>query len=533
MRNAAVRLRSAMPWATSSAPALAVIGASTAAVYWFGLVMLAPLLPHLTTPLLDLGKITSYSLEAALQFSLSLVALFALYVLGYRWCAGRMGPTSAGVILAFPLLFAALLTAAYPSTAADVFDYMMQTRVLTHYLANPLITSPAFFDADPFYPYAVWSDLPSVYGPLWTILTIIPSLLGGDDLLASILAFKATAILFYLGDAALVYAILARTAPTEKWRGVFLFAWNPLVLWETAANAHNDAAMMFFVLLGLLAMTRRHVAAGLPALALAALVKYIAALLAPLVVVQTIRQGDLRRRLLPLAAGSVGAALLVGLFYYPFWEGWYTLEALGRRSAFLTASPASLLSLGIAGITGSPPPSVIVSLVALALFALFYLREIGRPDLARQDLAASSFRIVFYYLVLACLWFQPWYLVWLIALAAVARDTFYARLSILFSFTAMASYVVFIFVWVRYPQWFGVPEIQTLAVVTIFTAPVLWWLRRATGHRPSTVPLTIGGSRLSFRGEAEESSYRPQGQQVIRRALRRARRFLGRFAPSE
>lgn len=467
---------------------MAALGLVSAGIYWFGWVALVPLLPNLNTPLLDLGKITSYSMEAAVQFSASLIALFGLYALGYRLCGGKLNRARAAIVILFPLGFAALLAAAYPATAADVFDYIMQARILTRYLANPLVTTPSFFSNDPFYPYAVWSDMPSIYGPLWTILSIFPSLLGGDDLLASVLAFKGTAIAFYLADAALIYAVLERTAPAEKWRGLYLFAWNPLVLWETAANAHNDVAMMFFVLLAFLAMARRRVALALPAIALAAVVKYVTALLGPLMIAHVLRESGPRLRCLQLLEGALAGLFLVVAFYFPFWDGWDTLEPLGRRSGFLTASPAALLSLALERISGVTPPAVLISLIAAAAFGALYLREISRPDLGRVNLAASSYRIIFYYLVLASLWFQAWYLIWLVALAALAGDGFYQKLSILFSFTAMASYIVFIYVWMRYPDWFGVPQVQTLAVAVIFAAPVLWWMAEWWQGRARPVP---------------------------------------------
>ncbi len=465
---------------------LAVIGLTSAAVYWFGLVQLTPLLPHLTTPLLDLGKITRYRLEAAAQFAGAFAFLFSLYFVGYRYWPSKPSVTRAVIVSLGPIIFSALLLWVYPATAADVFDYMMHTRVLTHYGANPLTTSASFFPDDPFYPYAVWVEMPSVYGPLWMIISILPGILGGDDLLASILAFKVTAIFFYLLSALLIYIVLRVSRPQVALRGVFLFAWNPLVIWETAGNAHNDVAMVSFVLLALLLVARQKPGAALPSLAASTAVKYAGGLLGPLILMHGFRDG-IRSRWPSLLAGCIGAVLVISLLYLPFWAGADTLDTLVRRSHLITASPAMLLSMAVEWLSGSAPPPATINAVATGVFLLFYLKLLFVGSEIQEDLPGASFRALFYYLVLASVWFQPWYIIWLVALASLSSNERYTGISTLFSATSIASYVVFIYLWVRYPQVFGIPQIQALAVAVIFALPVAVWV---SGWRDSRRALT-------------------------------------------
>ncbi len=45
----------------------------------------------------------------------------------------------------------------------------------------------------------------------------------------------------------LIAAILRRLAPDRLLAGVVLFLWNPVVLYETIGQGHNDVAMLFWM----------------------------------------------------------------------------------------------------------------------------------------------------------------------------------------------------------------------------------------------------------------------------------------------
>ena len=73
------------------------------------------------------------------------------------------------------------------------------------------------------------------------------------DLLHELLVYKLVAVLAHL--AARVRRIShcgsshARRGPRRC--SAYLFLWNPLLLWEMAANAHNDGLMLLLGLLGI------------------------------------------------------------------------------------------------------------------------------------------------------------------------------------------------------------------------------------------------------------------------------------------
>jgi hypothetical protein len=57
---------------------------------------------------------------------------------------------------------------------------------------------------------------------------------------------------------------------------------------------------------------------------------------------------------------------------------------------------------------------------------------------------------VFVFLTIAVLWFQPWYVVWVVALGAMVPSVAVARLTTVFSYTATWIYMVYIFLLVWY-----------------------------------------------------------------------------------
>ncbi len=466
--------------------AVLLLGVLSGSIYLFLFTLPYPLARHVDTPFLDLGKITEYEWSANIQMVGGFAALFVMYYVGYRLCRRiQVSPVVMAVLFGFPALFSVILAYMYPISAADVFDYIVQSRIFAYYHANPYVATGGDYLADPFVPYMVWRDFPSVYGPVWTFLSAIPSIAGGESLLNSVLAFKALVSAFVLADGVLVYLVMRAVQPQWALAGAFAFTWNPLVLFETAGNAHNDAVMMFFVLLALYLGVKGKLCWVLPALVASIFVKFVTIVLVPVALVVLLkRSGSLRRA---LVVGSQSLALsggLVALLWWPFWVGEKTLGFVGERVDFITASPGTLLFIVLDEYLPKAEAIDAVKTSATLALGVLVLWEVWLLWRGRRDLFSSSYQVVFLYLLVACLWFQPWYLVWLVALGAlVPREGIFHRTNI-FCFSAMLSYVVF-YLWVKYPETFDYNNIQSLAVAVVYFAPVGYWWWSARAARPT------------------------------------------------
>ncbi len=282
-----------------------------------------PLLRYASRPrLYDLMRLTGRSIPVAMVYAALIALLFALYWLAYRVI--RSAP--AGGLLPVLLCagaFAFLTVWMYPINATDLFQYFFRSRILLHYHSNPLAVSPGTFASDPYlYVVGEWTDIGSPYGPAWELLAALPALLTGGRLIPNLLALKGLSALFYAGCAALVYAILGRIAPARRVEGMLLFTWNPLILMEWIGNGHNDSVMLFFILLGVWLWVRGRYAWVLPAFAVAALIKAIAALPLPFFIVAIWNAHDQRGRVRSLGSGVLISIVTVVLLFIPFGLPW-------------------------------------------------------------------------------------------------------------------------------------------------------------------------------------------------------------------
>jgi hypothetical protein len=471
-----------------------------------------PLAAHLTPPPLDLGKLTSspsgqYSAAAGEIFLLSISLLFGAWGL-VCWITGRIERQAktgwwrtpwllGGALFGFPIVALLALLLMYPVTAIDVFDYTSQIRVLTIYHSNPLTTAPSAFPRDPFLPFNGWPNMPASYGPLWALLSALVSRPAGDHFFTAVIAQKLLSVAACLGCIVLVWLLAKRLCPERRWQAFVFFAWNPLLLFETGANGHNDTLMIFFMLAGLAALlsTRWYwQTLALPLLVAGVLVKWTSVLLIPLAVIYLLRGGRLRRwGLVPLTIGAILAAALAIPVIAPFWDTGLPW-GVSLQSGPFTSSPPALLHTLLAPIyppiNGQDVAGTAIQLIGLGVFALVYLWLLARlafpgirerlgPDASftlSQRLIAASLDSYFWYFVLATFWFQPWYLLALLPLAALDPRQRARTRGALFALGAALSYVIYIFIWIIY--WRAKPFF-TVALVACFTIYALPLFTRA------------------------------------------------------
>jgi|GEM_PF-276962 len=160
-----------------------------------------------------------------------------------------------------------LLTFSYNAFSYDIFNYMFDARIITHYHQNPYFHKALDYPGDPMLSFMHWTQRMYPYGPFWLILTVPLSFLGLQFFLPTFFLFKVLASASFLGS---VYYIgkISRKIPLSpsshlrphpdpllkgegKYPGVFhqiFFAFNPLVLIESVVSAHLDIVMIFFCL---------------------------------------------------------------------------------------------------------------------------------------------------------------------------------------------------------------------------------------------------------------------------------------------
>ena len=451
-----------------------------------------PLLALYDVPLLDLGKATDYGRAAGREFAVAFLLLFALCYVAYLLCRGRSSSFALLVVLLFAFLCGLTLLLVYPITAADVFEYISYARILVYHGANPHVFRPADFYEDPLMWYSAWPHITSPYGPLWTYVSGVIGLLSGSSLLTYLLLFKGLALAVHLMNSGLIYASLARWRPSYALAGTALYAWNPLVLYESAAGGHNDGFVVFFILLAVYLFARGQFALAVPAAALCCVVKMPMAVVVPLFVVGGWRAlSGKKNRVRAMTLSVALAAALVLSLHAPLWEGWRSLGWLAREDLF-TSSFAALAVLALRQFVEDVElVRGLVRYAVLGLFGLFYVWQLVRVRGDTRHFVQDLYWTVFALLSIAVLWFQPWYVVWLVALGAVVPSLAIGRLTTLFSYTAIWNYLVFIFLlaWYYPLMTTGHWLVANLVSVLLVLAPPMAYAAYLLGRGRSLDPL--------------------------------------------
>ena len=339
------------------------------------------------------GGVISGDRAWAVAFLGLLVLAFLLYLVGLLLL--RRGPAGVAWVVAVGLAVQLAPLAGPLLLSADVWTYWGYAQ-----LDNPYEQTPAEVRDPDSYPWVGerWRDTTSVYGPAFT-LAVEPT--------SAIESATAVAWLFRAVAAAAICACVLAAARAGPLAAGFV-GWNPVVAIHAAGGGHNDAWIGALVVGAIvLGAVGRRQAAGV-AWVVGAFVKWIPLVLLPLRVLEA----RTTRRAVGHAGFAGATVVVVALATWQYGLSW--IEAFGplARNASDTTSfalPSRLTQIGI-------PKAVALALAAVA-FAVAYAwlaRQAWRGR-ARVALAAGV-------LLLCAPYVTPWYLAWVVPLAALEDD---------------------------------------------------------------------------------------------------------------
>jgi hypothetical protein len=397
----------------------------------------------------------------------ALVTMYAAYVVGLRYVPLLRARWAIATIVGVH----AILLLSPPLSLTDVFNYINYGRMGMLHGLDPYTTIPALGPhGDPSYALSNWHQLLTPYGPLFTLITyaVVPLGLAG-----SLWTFKALLIVLSLATILLVWRC-ARLLGRDPVAAIVLVGLNPLILVWGLGGDHNDFFMMFCITLAFYLLLRARapgispelpstqtlpvpaaavgapgdplavLAAGIDrsetfppahrvlwarvrawlwplaapelaagvALAAAIALKASAAILVPVILAGLLRAP---RRLVQVVLGLIAGAVVLAVC---------TVVAFGMHLPDLGAQghlviPMGLpnllgLVLGQGGVTETMRSllSVVLVLVVLGCSVLAWRR--------RDALTASGWATMA--LLLTLTWVLPWYVLWVLPLAALSRS---------------------------------------------------------------------------------------------------------------
>jgi len=141
-----------------------------------------------------------------------------------------------------------ILLFSYPALSHDIFNYLLNAKMVWYYRANPHINVALDFPQEPWLKFMHNTHTPAPYAYGWTILSLIPSFIGQHSLKLALLLFKIFVILWFAFLLRFQYFLGRQTKQRNTNHSLLIFALNPLVLIETVSNGHNDVVMMALAL---------------------------------------------------------------------------------------------------------------------------------------------------------------------------------------------------------------------------------------------------------------------------------------------
>ena len=364
------------------------------------------------------GHLVSNWMTLSIGLSVVVVAMLAAY--GVVLVAWRTVSTRA--LVACVLALHAILLLSPPLQLTDVFNYLGYARLgglhhlnpYTHVINNEL--------HDPVYRFSSWHNLRSPYGPLFTALSYP---LAWMSLPLAYWTLKTATVLASLAFIALLWRLARMLGRDPRFVLVFV-ALNPLYLMYEIGGFHND----FFLLLPsigavALLLAGRNRAAG-AAIALAVAVKFTAVLLLPFMLIAVVR----RRQIRILVGAALAAVPLVAMSLALFG---FALPNLSDQSTLLTDFSIPNIVGWAIGLHGGAPGLLRAADVAVVLVVVYLLRRPG-DWLAKAGWATLA-------LIMSLPWLVPWYVIWVLPLAALASSIRLRRASL-----ALTVYLVLTFI---------------------------------------------------------------------------------------
>lgn len=365
-------------------------------------------------------------------FAALLVALFGLYG-GALWLVARASRRAVLVaVLGTTLAFQLVLLPLPGVFSTDLFSYAFYGEVAGRLGGSPYVQVPDDFPAHPLYLLInpLWRDAPSVYGPAWIALSSAVGALWGGDVLGQVLAYRLIADIGHWANLAALWWALRRLRPGAEPFGLALYAWNPLVVLEFAANGHNDGLLILFLVLAMGLVARGRAWAAVAALLLSVATKYTTVLLLPLLLWWATRHRQGWRRLAAAAGAGLVAAAALAVSYLPWWRGTDTFGPI----VYWVSTPlyAHYAPLGVAawvrdrvwaaGWLDWDTAEQLAFGVERQLVRLGFLGYLAVETLRLRraaDLPLACARVLLAFLLGVNTWVLPWYYTGPVALAAL------------------------------------------------------------------------------------------------------------------
>lgn len=337
-------------------------------------------------------------------------------------------------VLLFSFIFGLTLVSSPPGQSDDIYRYLWDGK-LQYYGISPYTYAPDDPVLKPYHSEQLpklinFPHIKTIYPPVAQLFFRLSYTLFGE----SVPGMKFIFLLSALGSICFFYLILKQKGAETRW--LLFFAWNPLVIMETAVNGHLDILVVFFLLMSLWCFYKNKFIFSGISLACAILSKLIPVILLPIFFLYFLPL--LRSR--PNLYVSSAANKNIFTFFIPLLvtiTGFYILYLESAQNMFLTAINYSSkwyfnnpLFLGILSIFRDNGTTHMVSFL---LFIVLYILIL----LSRFKLEKKLFFTLSAFMICNPT-IHPWYLIILVGLLCIHRSF----IVVIWSGLVIFSYIV-------------------------------------------------------------------------------------------
>ena len=380
----------------------------------------SPLVPHsgIAFPGWEAGPL--HGLLGALvksntAISLGFSVVLALMLLAYGAAVLAVRTLSMRAIVIWVLAIHAILLMSPPLQLTDLFNYLGYARLGGVHHLNPYTHGMGVEFHDPVFRFTTWHHLRSPYGYLFTAITYPIAML---PMPVAYWVLKVLTVLLSLTFIWLVWKC-ARLLGRDPRFAVLFVAANPVYLIYAVGGFHNDFFMLVPSTAAIaLLLSRRDRSAG-AAVMLAVFVKFTAVLLLPFLLIAA-RPAERRLRVL---TGAVLATIPLAMLSFALFG--LTVPNLQDQSTLLTDYSIPNLVGIVLHVGGGTPLLLRLANVALVVTVLFFLRRRG------DWLTGAGWSTLA--LVASLAWLVPWYVIWVLPLAALGTSIRLRRAAVAFT----------------------------------------------------------------------------------------------------
>lgn len=338
----------------------------------------------------------------ATDLNVTLTAMLLAYLLVLAFARG-VSPRVAWTAIALANL---LLCLTPLFLSSDSFGYLSYARLGVLHGLNPYLSPPVTAPHDALLPYVYWRNATTPYGPLFTLATYPLALLSPA---AGLWVLRCVGAAASLG-LTWVVSRAAGARGRDPVAAAMLVGLNPVLLFYAVFGSHNDLEATLLIALGLLLAIGQREGRSAAALVAAAAVKLTAGIALPFVVLGARHRWPMLRAV--LIAGAAAGLGTLAVF------GPHVLDQIQRISSDASYNIAYTGPDRVAALLGT---AITPALRTACLMAAGVVTLIGlwRVLHGGDWLTAAGWATLALMVALASA--GPWYLVWVLPFAALAR----------------------------------------------------------------------------------------------------------------